>query len=68
VAVRHGTDVRKGDVVVAGIPGEEGTVKTFSRKGAKVVLSPANARLVPMELDPADVTIYGKVVTVLRRL
>jgi repressor LexA len=68
VVVRQETDVRKGDVVVAGIPGEEGTVKTFTRKGSKVVLVPANARLEPMEFDPADVTIYGKVVTVVRRL
>lgn len=68
VVVRQEADVRKGDVVVAGIPGEEGTVKTFTRKGNKVVLLPANARLVPMEFDPADVTIYGKVVTVVRRL
>jgi repressor LexA len=68
VVVRQETDVRKGDVVVAGIPGEEGTVKTFTRKGSKVVLVPANPRLVPMEFDPADVRIYGKVVTVLRRL
>jgi len=68
VVVRQETDVRKGDVVVAGIPGEEGTVKTFTRKGSKVVLVPANARLVPMEFDAADVTIYGKVVTLVRRL
>jgi repressor LexA len=68
VVVRQGTDVRKGDVVVAGIPGEEGTVKTFTRKGSKIVLLPANARLQPMEFDPADVTVYGKVVTVVRRL
>ena len=68
VVVRQETDVRKGDVVVAGIPGEEGTVKTFTRKGNKVVLLPANARLGPMEFDPSDVTVYGKVVTVVRRL
>ncbi|HET7720807.1 MAG TPA: transcriptional repressor LexA [Acidimicrobiales bacterium] len=68
VVVRQETDVRKGDVVVAGIPGEEGTVKTFTRKGNKIVLLPANARLQPMEFDAADVTIYGKVVTVVRRL
>jgi repressor LexA len=68
VVVRQGTDVRKGDVVVAGIPGEEGTVKTFTRKGSKIVLLPANARLQPMEFDPADVTVYGKVVTVVRQL
>ena len=68
VVVRQETEVRKGDVVVAGIPGEEGTVKTFTRKGNKIVLVPANARLEPMEFDPAEVTVYGKVVTVVRRL
>ncbi len=68
VVVHQQNEARKGDVVVAGIPGEEGTVKTFSRKGTKVVLQPANARLQPMEFDPADVQIFGKVVTVMRKL
>ena len=68
VVVRSQPEVEKGDVVVAGLPGEEATVKRWSRRGSKVVLVPANPRLEPMELDPADVTVYGKVVTVLRRL
>ncbi|MGH9246933.1 MAG: transcriptional repressor LexA [Acidimicrobiales bacterium] len=58
----------KGDVVVAGIPGEEGTVKTLSRKGGKVVLVPANSAMEPMTFEPDEVTIFGKVVSVLRRL
>ena len=58
----------KGDVVVAGIPGEEATVKTYTRKGAKVVLMPSNARLEPLEFDADEVTVFGKVVTVMRRL
>jgi repressor LexA len=68
VVARQTAEARKGEIVVAGIPGEEATVKTFSRKGTKVVLLPANARLSPMEFDPSDVTVFGKVVTVLRRL
>ena len=68
VVARQQDVAHKGDVVVAGIPGDEATVKTYSKKGGKVVLLPANARLSPIELDPADVRIYGKVVTVLRRL
>jgi repressor LexA len=68
VVVRHQPEADKGDVVVAGIPGGEATIKTYGRKGGKVVLTPANARLSPMEFDPADVTIYGKVVSLLRRL
>lgn len=68
VVARQQPEAHKGEIVVAGIPGEEGTVKTYSRKGRKVVLSPANEDFSAMELDPADVTIFGKVVTVLRRL
>jgi repressor LexA len=68
VVARQQPEARKGEIVVAGIPGEEATVKTYSRKGGKVVLLPANERLGPMEFDPRDVTVYGKVVTVLRRV
>jgi SOS-response transcriptional repressor LexA len=32
------------------------------------VLLPANARLEPMEFAPEDVNVFGRVVTVLRRL
>ncbi len=66
--VRQDPEPRKGDIVVAGIPGEEATVKTWTRKGSKVTLLPANADYSPIELDAADVTVYGKVVTILRRL
>jgi len=68
VVVRVQPSADPGDVVVAGIPGEEATVKTWSRKGNTVVLLPANERLSPMEFPASDVTVYGKVVTVLRRL
>ncbi|GAC1321050.1 MAG: transcriptional repressor LexA [Acidimicrobiales bacterium] len=68
VVVRQQAEADKGDIVVAGIPGGEATVKTYTRKGAKVVLLPANPRLDPMEFDADEVTIFGKVVTVLRRL
>ena len=68
VVVRQQPEARKGEIVVAGIPGEEATVKVYGRKGTKVVLTPANPRLSPMEFDARDVTVFGKVVTVLRRL
>jgi SOS-response transcriptional repressor LexA len=32
------------------------------------VLLPANERLSPMEFDPDEVSLYGKVVTVMRKL
>jgi repressor LexA len=53
---------------VAGIPGEEATVKTYTRSGDQVVLLPANERLAPMEFSAADVQIFGRVVTVMRKL
>jgi repressor LexA len=68
VVARRQPKVDNGEIVVAGIPGDEATVKTFTQKRGKVVLKPANPRLQPMEFDPADVTVYGRVVTVLRRL
>ena len=68
VVVRQQAEARNGEIIVAGIPGEEATVKTFTRQGSRIVLLPANARLAPMEFDAGEVTIYGKVVTVMRRL
>lgn len=68
VVVRQQDHAERHDVVVAGIPGEEATVKTFTTKGNKVVLLPANSSMEPMVFDPSDVRIYGKVVTLLRRL
>jgi repressor LexA len=69
VVVRSSPEARNGDIVVAGIPGGEATVKTFRKKGSSVVLEPANSRLKPMVYGPADgVVVYGKVVSVLRRL
>ena len=59
---------RKGEIVVAGIPGEEATVKTFTRKGNKIVLLPANAAYEPIELEPGEFRLYGKVATIIRQL
>lgn len=68
VVARSQQEASKGEIVIAGIPGDEATVKTYDRKGDKVVLIPANPRLEPMVFDPADVQIFGRVVTVMRRL
>jgi repressor LexA len=70
VVVHQQPDAVNGDVVVAGIGEGEATVKTFSRRGGKVVLTPANEAYEPMIFDGStdDVTIFGKVVTVVRSL
>ncbi len=68
VIVHAQTEARTGEIVVAGIPGEEATVKTLGRDDDHVVLIPQNERLEPMVFDPEEVQIFGRVVTVMRRL
>jgi len=68
VVVRQQPDAENGDLVAAGIADGEATVKRFSRQRGKVVLTPANPALSPMVYAPGEVTVFGKVVTVLRRL
>jgi len=67
IAVQQAT-ANTGDVVVAGIPGEEATVKTIRTQGDRVILEPANPTMEPLEFAADDVTLYGRVVTVMRRL
>jgi repressor LexA len=67
VVVRTQPTAENGDIVVAGIPGEEATVKTFFRRRGKIVLRPANASMEELVYEPPEVRIYGKVVTLLRR-
>ena len=68
VVVRVQPDADNGDIVVAGIPGEEATVKTYLNKRNKIVLRPANETMEDLVFDPSEVRIYGKVVTLLRRI
>jgi repressor LexA len=67
IAVQQST-AKKGDIVVAGIPGNEATVKTYLPAGDRTVLQPANSSMQPMEFANDEVVIYGRVVTVMRRL
>ena len=68
VVVRAQSEAVNGEIVIAGINGEEATVKTYRRDGRRIVLIPSNAAYEEMVFDAGEVTIYGKVVTVLRRL
>jgi repressor LexA len=67
VIVRQQPTAEKGDIVVAGIPGDEATVKTFTRKGDRIVLRPANEKMSDLVFRPEEISIYGKVVGLLRR-
>ncbi len=68
VVARVQTTAEPGDMVVAGIDDEEATVKTFRRHGADIVLEPANPAHEPIRRPADRVQVYGKVVTVLRKL
>ncbi len=63
VVIRSQKDCQKGEIVAAMIDGEA-TVKTFSTKGGKVWLLPANDAYDPIPGDKAE--ILGKVTAVLR--
>ncbi len=68
VVARQQKVADNGDIVVAGIPGDEATVKTYKHSGDNVTLVPANPSMEPMKFRSDEVSVYGKVVTVLRRL
>ena len=68
VVVRQQAEARNGEIVVAGIPGEEATIKMLLRRRGKVVLQPQNPTMKELVFEPDAVTIYGKVVSLLRPL
>jgi repressor LexA len=68
VVCRQQTTADNGDIVVAGIPGDEATIKTFSKNGNTITLTPSNSSMKPMKFETDEVSVYGKLVTVLRRL
>ncbi len=68
VIARVQTTAGNGDIVVAGIPGEEATVKTYTKKRSEITLTPANETMEPMVFSANDVQIFGRVVTVIRSL
>ncbi len=69
VVARSQATAERGEMVIAGIPGEEATVKYYQPGGdGTVTLVPANDRLSPMTFPANEVQIFGRVVTVLRRL
>ena len=68
VVARQQQTADNGDIVVAGIPGDDATVKTFKKSGNKITLVPANPTMDPMVFTSDEVSVFGKVVTVMRRL
>ena len=68
VVARQQTVAENGDIVVAGIPGNEATIKTFKKSGNNITLVPSNSSMKPMVFTSDEVQIYGILVTVMRKL
>jgi repressor LexA len=66
VVVQREVNVTNGDIVVAGILGDEATVKRYFLQGNRVILTPENDSMEPMEFSADEVVIYGRVISVLR--
>jgi repressor LexA len=60
--------VRGDSMIDAGILDGDFVVARAQDTAGKVVLLPSNPALEPMEFDPSEVSVYGRVVTVLRKL
>ena len=68
VVARQQTVAENVDIVVAGIPGDEATIKTFKKSGNNITLVPSNSSMKPMVFTSDEVQIYGILVTVMRKL
>lgn len=66
VVVESRSEARNGETVVALIGGQDATLKKFYRKGSRVRLEPANARMKPIEVSAREVEIRGVVRALLR--
>ena len=66
IIVQRQSSANTGEIVVAGIPGDEATVKRYFPQGSRVVLKPENPTMEPMEFDATEVVLFGRVVSVLR--
>ena len=68
VVARSQTTATNGDIVVAGIGDEEATIKYMRYEEDKILLIPANPTYEELSVPIIEVTIYGRVVTVLRKV
>jgi repressor LexA len=73
VVVRPQSTARNGDVVVAlllsdNAPEGEATLKRFYHEGTRIRLQPANSDMDPIYVDPRELVIQGRVITLVRRL
>ncbi len=68
LVVRKQSTARVGDIVVAVVDGDEGTVKRLSRKGEKIHLEPENDDYEKIVKPSSQVEIRGVVTGVVRKM
>jgi repressor LexA len=68
VIARAQNTATNGDIVVAGLRDEEATIKRFIQNQNRITLKPSNPNYEPIILEANEVTIYGKVISLLRCL
>jgi SOS regulatory protein LexA len=66
VIVQHQPTAEDGEKVVALIDKSEATLKKIYREKGRIRLQPANPRLLPIYVDPENLLIQGKVLTVVK--
>lgn len=68
VLVEKTDSVRNGDIVVALVDNSDATLKRyFHEPDGRVRLQPANAKMQPIYVDPAQLQIQGRVLAVMRK-
>ncbi len=68
VLVEKSPEVEDGEIVVALVNNSDATLKRFYReKDGRIRLQPANSSMAPIYVQPADVEIQGRVLSVLRK-
>jgi len=60
--------VKNGDIVSALVPGMGTTLKYFFKRGGKIFLEAANPSYEPIELNPEDLVIQGKLLALWRKV
>lgn len=68
VVVRRQQQVEPNQIAVVGTPNDEATIKRVTTNGRYVTLLPSNELYSPMVYPASEITIYGRVVNVLRSL
>ncbi len=68
VVCRSQDTATRGEIVIVGLPDGEATVKTYDERGDQIALVPANKDYSDMLFRPEEIEIFGRVVTVMRKL